>query len=91
MRDGLLHGADYIWLVEDDSLYGPTYLEQGLNDFEAEPGLAMLGAAGWDFDGKVWRGASASGPGLQCGVLPTLDGAIIRRAAAFGYPNEYCS
>ena len=89
IRDGLLHGADYIWLVEDDSLYGPTYLEQGLNDFEAEPGLAMLGAGGWDFDGKVWRGASASGPGLQCGVLPTLDGAIIRRAAALqvGYPN----
>ncbi len=90
MRRAFSDGADIVWLVEDDTLYGADYLRAGVRCLVEQPTIAMLGSHGWDFDGFLWHGHPIATDEIAHGVLPALDGALVRRndALAVGFPAE---
>ena len=90
MRRAFSDGADIVWLVEDDTLYGADYLRAGVRCLVEQPTIAMLGSHGWDFDGFLWHGHPIETDEIAFGVLPALDGALVRRndALAVGFPAE---
>ena len=90
MRQAFSHGAEIVWLVEDDTLYGADYLRDGVQCLVEQPTIAMLGSHGWDFDGFLWHGHASASNEIAHGVLPALDGALVRRndALSVGFPAE---
>jgi GT2 family glycosyltransferase len=92
MRHAMTLGAEYLWLLEDDNRYEPDFLEIALEVMEQQPTVQLLGAAGWDFDGRLWRSHTTKDGEIDVavGALPMLDATLVRREAvdAVGVPAE---
>ena len=90
MRRAFSDGADIVWLVEDDTLYGADYLRAGVRCLVEQPTIAMLGSHGWTSTvscGTATRSRPTRSPSAYS---PHSMVALVRRndALAVGFPAE---